>query len=205
VIIQVFAIAFLVSFIGSIPPGTINITGMQLSIQGHRRAAFYFVLGASITELIYAGITVRFQIYLSSKPEFTVFFDVISSLVLLSLGVVNLFAKNQTKKLVDKSNTLSAQNGFGRGVVLSLLNPLTIPFWLMVTAFLQNQSWVQLDETGYWVYILGIAAGTFLLLLSVNNIGVRFAHLASNSFLVYRLPGILFLLMGAVGLFNYFF
>jgi threonine/homoserine/homoserine lactone efflux protein len=205
VIVQVFGVAFLVSFIGSIPPGTINITGMQLSIQGHKRAALYFALGASITELIYAGITVRFQIYLSAKPEFTAFFDVISSLVLLSLGIVNLFAKNQTQKLVDNSNTVSAKNGFGRGVVLSLLNPLTIPFWLMVTAFLQNQSLVQLDDTGFWAYILGIAAGTFLLLLSVNKIGGRFAHLASNSFLVYRLPGIIFLLMGAFGLFNYFF
>ncbi len=203
--IQIFIVAFVVSFLGSIPPGTINITSMQLSIQGQRRAAFFFALGASITELAYAGITVRFQIYLSEKSAFIAYFALISSLAMLVLGVINLLAKNHTQEIVSKSKDLKGRNGFKRGVVLGVLNPLTIPFWLTVTAYLQSAGWIILYPSTLYIYALGIALGTFALLTTVNKLGSRFEQIASNSFVVYKIPGITFLLLGSYGIIKWFF
>ncbi len=100
---QVFIIAFVVSYLGSIPPGTINITSMQLSVQNHRRAAFFFALAASIAEFAYAGVTVRLQLFLSEKPFFTEYCQIITALAMLALGVANLLTKTNSQSLLSKT------------------------------------------------------------------------------------------------------
>lgn len=203
--LQVLVIAIIVSYLGSIPPGTINITSMQLSVQHHHRAAFYFALGASLTELIYAGITVRFQIFLSSRPGFTDNFQVITAIAMIVLGVINLFARTNTQLLIAKAGSLKGRSGFKRGVVLSILNPLTIPFWLTVTAYLQSNHWIQLNGMLFWWYLLGLASGTFGLLLTVNKLGAKFTSIAENNFLVHKVPGIIFISLGVYNLTSWYF
>lgn len=194
--IQVLIIAFVVSFVGSIPPGTINITSMQLSVLDHKRAALFFALAASLTELIYAGATVRFQMLLNSYPFFTENFQIITAAAMIVLGILNLFVKSKSSSFLSKADNLKGRNGFKRGVILSILNPLTIPFWLTVTAYLQSNHWISLDGIYFWWYVLGISTGTFSLLLLVNKIGNRFTHIADNDWLVHKLPGIIFIILG---------
>ncbi len=202
---QVFIIAFVVSYLGSIPPGTINITSMQLSVQNHRRAAFFFALAASITEFIYAGVTVRLQIFLSEKPFFTEYFQIITALAMLALGVANLLTKTNSQSLLSKTTTPKGRNGFKLGVILGVLNPLTIPFWLAVTAYLQNHRLISLSGVNFWLYLSGISIGTFALLLTVNRLGARFTNIADNQLLVHRLPGIIFILLGLYNFIDWLF
>jgi len=202
---QVFIIAFVVSYLGSIPPGTINITSMQLSVQNHRRAAFFFALAASITEFIYAGVTVRLQIFLSEKPFFTEYFQIITALAMLALGVANLLTKTNSQSLLSKTTTPKGRNGFKLGVILGVLNPLTIPFWLAVTAYLQNHRLISLSGVNFWLYLSGISIGTFALLLTVNRLGARFTNIADNQLLVHRLPGIIFILIGLYNFIDWLF
>ncbi|VXD18669.1 LysE family transporter [Marinoscillum sp. 108] len=202
---QVFIIAFVVSYLGSIPPGTINITSMQLSVQNHRRAAFFFALAASITEFIYAGVTVRLQLFLSEKPFFTEYFQIITALAMLALGVANLLTKTNSQSLLSKTTTPKGRNGFKLGVILGVLNPLTIPFWLAVTAYLQNHRLISLSGVNFWLYLSGISIGTFALLLTVNRLGARFTNIADNQLLVHRLPGIIFILLGLYNFIDWLF
>ncbi|RED98849.1 LysE family transporter [Marinoscillum furvescens] len=194
--LQVLTIGFVVSYLGSIPPGTINITSMQLSIQQQKRAAFFFALAAALTEFAYAGVTVRFQLFLSEKPLFTQYFQLITAAAMILLGFINLLTKKSENSILTRKLSLKGRNGFKRGVILGLLNPLTIPFWLTVTAYLQANGWISLQGSHFWLYLCGISTGTFCLLLTVNKLGARFAHIADNAFLVYRIPGIFFLLLG---------
>lgn len=193
--LQAFIVAFVVSFMGSIPPGSINITIMQLSISRQRRSAVFCALGASATEFIYAGLTVRFQVFISAHEEVYHVLKIITMLVLLALGVANLFAKASSKSYMLNTQNKGRQ-GFMRGVMLSLLNPLTIPFWLTVTIYLQSNGWIQLIEGNIWFYALGIAFGTLLLLMLVDILGSKFQSISDNRLLVHVLPGLTFLGMG---------
>src|SRR5690606_33928439 len=92
----VFVIAFLVSYLGSIPPGTINVTTMQLAVQNNRRAAVFFSLAAALVEFVYAGATVRFQLFLSENPVFTENFQIISAIAMILLGIANLVSKTSS-------------------------------------------------------------------------------------------------------------
>lgn len=202
--VQVLIIAFVVSYLGSIPPGTINITSMQLSVQGHRRAALFFALAASLTEFVYAGVTVRFSIFLSERPEFTQNFKVITAIAMLVLGIANLASKLNTHSFM-KNEDLKGRNGFKKGVLLGILNPLTIPFWLAVTAYLYNHQWINLVGRNFWFYLIGISTGTFCLLLTVNRLGAKFTAIADNQWIVHRVPGIAFIALGLYNLIEWWF
>lgn len=193
ILLTCFFIAMFFSFVGSIPPGTINITTMQYAVANRKTAALYFALAAALTEYLYAGIAVKFQIYLTENAAISANFQIISGLVLLILGVINLTRKQlPTTRPPQKEN----RNAFTKGVLISLANPLAIPFWLAVTFYLQRMGWVNLAGYNYLVYVAGISAGTFLLLLLVIQLGTKFSSIQHNRFVMYRLPGIIFVCMG---------
>ena len=132
---SLFFIGLFFSFIGSIPPGTINVSVLQLSIAGHFRTAMRFALAATIVEFIYASIAIHFQFAITSSEVIQANFHVISASVMLILGIINLWPVKSKSRLRESF----AASGFRRGLLISILNPLAIPFWIGVTAFLQYQ------------------------------------------------------------------
>ncbi|MEP1033995.1 LysE family transporter [Ekhidna sp.] len=192
-ILQTLIVAFIVSYIGSIPPGTINVSVMQLAILHKRRAAIFFALAASAVEFVYAGITVQFHIFLNNNDVIADYFRIITSLALIGLGLFNIFSKS-TSSSVKVDTKLTGRHGFARGLLLGFLNPMTIPFWLAITTYLENDQWVSVEGYGFWMYLIGLSTGTFCLLFTVNALGKRFVRIADNPFLVHKVPG--FLLFG---------
>lgn len=191
--IILFGVAFFFSFIGSIPPGSINITTLQYAIEKRLKGAYYFAAAAALTEYLYAAIAVRFQIYLTENASISQYFQIISGSVLILLGILNMF-KKPTESV--PTETGEKRNAFKKGVLLSLANPLAIPYWLMVTAYLQSMGWVTLTNQNFWLYVAGVSVGTFALLISVVHLGTRFTALQGNAFLIYRVPGLVFIAMG---------
>lgn len=193
--VQTFFLAFLVSYLGSIPPGTINISVMQLSILRKHRAAIFFSLAATLVEFCYAGMTVQFQLYLNTQTSIAVYFRVITALVLIVMGLWNMFSSVSPKE-VDIDAKLTGRYGFLRGLILGLLNPMTIPFWLAITTYLENDGLVDVSGLGFWIYLIGLSSGTFCLLLTVDALGKRFSQIADNKFMVHKVPGFVLLGLG---------
>jgi len=187
--LQTLIVAFVVSYVGSIPPGTINVSVMQLAIQKRRRAAVFFAFAASAVEFIYAGFTVQFHILLTNNAAFSGYFKIITSIALMVLGLWNIFSKSTSKSIIAHST--KGRHGFLRGMILGILNPMTIPFWLAITTYLENDNLVDVEGFGFWIYLIGLSAGTFCLLLTVNASGSRFTKIADNKFIVHKVPGIL--------------
>lgn len=194
-IIQTLLVAFIVSYIGSVPPGTINVSVMQLAILNKKRAAVFFAFAASIVEFVYAGITVQFHLLLSNNEVIADYFRIITSLALIGLGLVNLLSKS-TSTSIKVDTKVTGRHGFARGLILGVLNPMSIPFWLVITTYLENDGWVNVSGYGYWTYLVGLATGTLCLLLTVNASGRRFRKIADNPFLVHKVPGIILLGLG---------
>lgn len=194
-IIQTLIVAFVVSYVGSIPPGTINVSVMQLAMLKKRRAAIFFAFAASAVEFIYAGITVQFHIFLNNNQTISSYFQIITAIALIGLGLSNIFSKS-TSSSVKVDTKITGRHGFLRGLILGFLNPMTIPFWLAITTYLENDDWINVEGYGFWMYLIGLASGTFCLLLTVNASGRRFTRIADNQFLVHKVPGFLLLGLG---------
>ncbi len=192
---QTLIVAFIVSYVGSIPPGTINVSAMQLAVLHKRRAAIFMAFAASAVEFIYAGITVQFHIFLNNNEVIADYFRIITSIALIGLGLSNIFSKSTSSSVkVDTKQT--GRHGFARGLLLGFLNPMTIPFWLAITTYLENDQWINVNGYGFWIYLIGLSTGTFCLLLTVIALGKRFTAIADNHFLVHKVPGFLLLILG---------
>ncbi|UXX80934.1 LysE family translocator [Reichenbachiella carrageenanivorans] len=188
-----FVVAFVFSFIGSIPPGSINISTMQYAVAGRQKAAYTFAAAAAGTEYLYAAIAVRFQLLLIENALIAAYFHIVTGTVLILLGVINLLKK----PIIAKQGQVGEKrNAFRKGMLLSLTNPLSIPFWLMVTDYLQSMGWVALTHQNFWVYVAGVSVGTFSLLVIVVRLGAKFTTVQGNTFLIYRVPGLIFIGMG---------
>ncbi len=168
---------------------------MQLSLKKKAKSALSLALGAALIDTTYAGLAVQIQIYLAEQLEFTNYFYLIAALVLLTLGVISIFAKmpEPDMKPVD-----SEKAGFVKGVILGVLNPLAMPFWLGWTTYLQVNGWIDLAGMNYWSYILGVFLGELTLLFVIVRVGKRFTRVSNNRTIVNVIPGVFFIFLGLV-------
>ncbi len=194
-ILQVFLVAFIISYLGSIPPGMANVSVMQMAVNSHRRAAFFFSISATAVEFIYAALTVKFQIFLQESTQMESYFRLVTGIALMIVGVLSMRSRSQSANVKSKEFA-RGRDGFQKGIVLGLVNPMSIPFWLVVTAYLQNEGLVVLKDVGYWMYLIGISAGTFALLMTVLWLGKKFTRISDNQLLVHKLPGLFLIGLG---------
>jgi threonine/homoserine/homoserine lactone efflux protein len=201
-ILQNLFIAFVFSFIGSIPPGTLNLTVLQLGLERKLSIALRFAIAAALIEYPYAWLAVAFEKWITASPTILDNFKLITALVMTALGALALWSARKPTVFATKFQ----ESGFRRGIALSILNPLALPFWIAITAYLNVHGWINLS-TGSQLhsYLLGISLGAFALLMLV-------AYLARLVMTVYQpgsriklIPGFVLLALGLYAFIEYLF
>lgn len=200
--LQVFLMGFIFSFVGSIPPGTLNLCVLQLGLEGKINAAFRFALAVAIIEYPYTWIGVQFEYLISSTPWIVDNFQLIVAIVMTVLGIFNLIPARKSSGFARKFG----ESGFRRGIVLSILNPMAIPYWMAFTAYLKAQGWINLGTTGLLhSYVFGTAIGALALLSVLIVFARRVAPYVADSKWVKIIPGIVLLILGAYAWWKFFF
>jgi threonine/homoserine/homoserine lactone efflux protein len=195
-----FVTAFAFSFIGTIPPGTLTISIIQLGIEQRFSAAWRFSLAAGIVEYLYAWLAIEFEDLLTVAPLITENFQLITSIVMIGLGFVNLRSSNKSHTLVKGFN----KSGFRRGVLLAVLNPLALPFWLVITAYIKSQHWTDLSTYAeLHGYLFGVALGGFSVMISLTYLAGKIGNRFQDNFFLKKFPGFTLLLLGGYSLFQY--
>jgi threonine/homoserine/homoserine lactone efflux protein len=200
-ILQVFIIGLVASFIGSIPPGTLNIMVLQMGLENKIRTAMRFILAVALIEYPYAWIAVEFEYLITSSPVVQQNFKLLAAIVMLALGILALWSARKPSALTVKLQ----ESGFRKGLILSILNPQAIPWWIGMTAYLKVQGWIVLD-TGWRLhsYVLGTSLGVLLLLILLAFMAQKLATIIKHNRVVALLPGIILTLLGLVALYSYF-
>lgn len=199
-IVITFLIALFWSFIGSIPPATINLMVIQLGFENKIQTALRLAIGASIIEYFYAWIAVKFEGLIVSMPVIAENFQLLTAVVMLTLGALNLWFANKPSKLSEKFS----DSGFRRGVLLGILNPLAMPYWIGVTATLESQHWIDLS-TNFRLhsYLLGVLVGGLALLITVAYLAKGLIANFQQSVILKKIPGYAMLGLGIISLANY--
>ncbi len=197
----VFFLGFIFSFIGSIPPGTLNVSILQIALQRKVGIATRFALAVAIIEYPYAWIGVQFEYWITSSPMIIENFQLIVAVVMTSLGIFNLLPSRQPTGFAKKFN----ESGFRRGLILSVLNPMAIPYWMGFTAYLKAQGWISLSTTGLLhSYVLGTSVGALALLTLLIFYAQRLAPYAKDSKWIKIIPGLVLLALGLYAFIKYF-
>jgi threonine/homoserine/homoserine lactone efflux protein len=190
---QVFIAGAFFSFIGSIPPGTLNLAVLQLGMEHKIKTAMRFALAVTIIEYPYAWIAVVFEDWITSNPLIIENFQLITAVVMIAIGLLNIWSVRKPGEFSVRFN----ESGFRRGIILSILNPMAIPFWIGITAYLKAQGWIELSSSlMVHSYVLGTSVGVMILLTLFTFLARRLSVYVRNNRVVKLVPGITLLLLG---------
>ena len=150
-----------ISFLGSLPLGTLNVAAMQIGIQESIENAIWFSLGSLVVEMIYVRISligidwVRKQYKLMRIMEW------------ITLGIIVALAVGSFVAAVKTGAGSHAKNGFLEigihrfllGMLMCAINPVQIPFWFVWSTVLFTKNILEPKSKNYNLYILGIWPG----------------------------------------------
>lgn len=162
---QIYLAGMAISFLGSLPLGTLNITAMQIAIQETVRRALVFALGVAIIEILYVRLSLKGIDWILSNKKVFLVLEWITVFVFLALAISSFFAAR--KKEGRQTNILlnNKLNRFWLGVSMSAMNPVQLPFWFLWSSYLFSTGLLQSSSLQFNVYIAGIGTGTVIGLL----------------------------------------
>ena len=199
-IVQVFLAGFIFSFLGSIPPGTLNLAVLQLGIEHKIKTALRFSIAVAIIEYPYAWIAVVFEDWVTSSPVIVDNFQLITAIVMIVIGGFTLWSARKPSEFAVKFN----ESGFRRGIVLSILNPMAIPFWIGITAYLKAQGWIDLSSQALLhSYVLGTSVGVIILLVLFTFLAKQLSSYVKDNRYVKLVPGFTLLVLGLYAFVRY--
>lgn len=195
-----FFVAFIFSFIGTIPPGSLNIIILQLGFEQKINMALRFALAACLIEYFYAWIAVKFQSLIISSPLIVSNIELIAAVVMSGLGILSLLSAIKPTKFTERMNS----SGFRRGIVLSILNPLVLPFWVATTAYLNGMKWIELSTNArLHAYLVGVSLGSFALFVLFIYLAKRIVSEFHHESALQKIPGIILLALGLYAFIQY--
>jgi threonine/homoserine/homoserine lactone efflux protein len=149
----------LVSFLGSLPLGTMNVTVTQLSVSDGIRSGFLFAVGSMVVEVIIVRIALVTMKWLARQHRIFHLLEYVTTSVILFLAIASFIA---AYKMAGFATSLPVKSitPFWTGAFLSLTNPLHIPFWLGWSTVLMNKNILKSDPMEYNWYVTGIGLGT---------------------------------------------
>jgi len=176
-------LGIVLSFIGSIPFGTINVTVIETAILKGFRVAAWVVIGAAIIEFIQACVALLFSHFISQNPLTENILFWISIPIFIGLGIYYLRQKPSTRT-PEELHGYAGGRGFLKGVIVSSLNVLAIPYWIFYGAYLSSLGWIDLeDRSMILVFSSGVLIGTITILLVYARLGIyakaRFSKLTT--------------------------
>lgn len=159
--LRIFFTGMFISFLGTLPLGTLNVAAMQISVSDGIQPALYFSLGALLVEIIYVRISLVAMDWVQRQNRLFRWLEWFTVLIIVALAVSNFIAaaSPHAQKNVILSHTL---HRFWLGVAMSAINPAQIPFWFGWSTALFTKKILQPRNDHYNFYIAGIGLGTFL-------------------------------------------
>lgn len=149
-----------ISFLGTLPMGTLNISAMQISVTDGVRPALYFSIGALLVEVIYVRGTLVAMSWFRKRKKLLVAMEWATLFIILALAVSSFYTAINPS---IKSNPILSDtvHRFWLGAGLSAINPLQIPFWFGWSTVLTTKGLLIREKNHYVPYIAGIGLGTF--------------------------------------------
>jgi threonine/homoserine/homoserine lactone efflux protein len=169
-----FLTVCLISFLGSLHPGTVNLAVIQATLSQSRRAGLWLALGGSLPEIGYSGLAAGGLTLLPANLNLTHWLTYAAVPVLLGVGVASL--RHKSAVMTDET-VVSAPYPFWKGVALASINPQLLPFWSAVWLYLQSQMLVPVHgQSSVWAFASGTAVGAFGLLVAYVWLADRYRN-----------------------------
>jgi len=160
-------VGFLVSFIGSIPLGYLNIIGFEVYTKSGMNNLLLYLLGVITIEAIVIYCTLLFADRLSRSKKLMKFIDFFSIVFMLVLAYVFYSQSNADSSTESQLSSYINYSGYLIGIIFSSLNFMQVPFWLGWNVYVVNANYITLGKKLNLVYLAGTLIGSFSGILTV--------------------------------------
>jgi threonine/homoserine/homoserine lactone efflux protein len=159
-LLKILLTGLMVSFLGSLPLGTLNVAAMQISVSDGVTQAMLFSLGSLLVEIIYVRISLVAIDWIRKQEKILKILEWVTVLIVVALAVSSFYAAMHpsVKENVILSSSLP---NFILGAVMCAVNPVQIPFWFGWSTVLFTKKVLLPKTSHYNSYIVGIGIGTF--------------------------------------------
>ena len=197
-----FGIAFFFSFLGTVPPGSLNLTIIQLGLDHRINIAWRMAIAAALIEYPYAWLAIEFQELITRSPVIIRNFQLVTGIVMILLGVFQLGFSARPSAFARRFQ----ESGFRKGVLLGLLNPLAIPFWVAMTAYIKSRGWIDLSTNAeIHAYLLGVSLGTLTLFMLLAYLAKMVVSQFQTGTILRKFPGAVLIVLGVYAIAEYIF
>lgn len=188
-----FFLGVVLNMLGYIPPGNINLTVVQITITRGIRQALYFIGAFSAVEILFTFAVMRFVQWLSSEINLESAIDIVMVFMFGILGIITW----RSRKEMPKAD-YSKKDSIRYGMLLGVVNPMQIPYWLFVGTYLISHEWIDIGYLSLSVFSIGSGIGAALALYGF----ARFAQyiqekFALSSYIVNKSIALLFFALSA--------
>ncbi|HAH56123.1 MAG TPA: hypothetical protein DCM02_12785 [Flavobacterium sp.] len=160
-------VGFLVSFLGSLPLGYLNIVGVEIVSKWGINPLISYLFGVIVVEALVIYLSIIFSNTLAESKKIMKFIDFFAIFFLLLIAYLFYAYSNQSAEKHNYLEQYVHYSPFLIGMVLCGFNFLQIPFWLGWNLYLLNENYIVLSKKLQFYYLFGTISGTFFGMLSV--------------------------------------
>ncbi len=163
-----FLIGIVLNAMGYIPPGNINLTVAQLTINKGMRQALYFILSFSCVEVFFTFGMMRFARWISSdvnldsnisEVRLGTYVDAFMIMLFIVMGTLTWINRKKMPKTRAEDNR-SRKGSVFYGMLLGILNPVQIPFWLFFGNYVILHEWINTNYLSLVIFSIGSGLGS---------------------------------------------
>lgn len=165
----------LVSFLGSLPLGTLNIAAMQIAIAESVKNAILFSLGSLTAEMVYVRLSLVAMDWVRKQEKIFTLLEWLTLFIITALAISSFYAAfhpSHSRNVILNNRMPS----YLLGLAMSAVNPVQIPFWFGWSTVLFTKRILKPENAHYNVYIFGIGLGT----LAGNSVFIFGGRLIAN-------------------------
>ncbi len=157
------------SFVFSLPPGIINLSVLDATVRKHLKSGIILAAAACVIEFIQSFIGAKFSTWFFENPTVSLVIKIAIIPVFLGLAIKYLIksyhAFKRKRAGIAEEVTKKRIGSFGKGLLVGLLNPIAIPFFLVLAAKTAEEGLLLNTWPSIFIYVAGTTVGTFLAFL----------------------------------------
>ncbi|MEM6686563.1 MAG: LysE family transporter [Bacteroidota bacterium] len=194
-----FTIGILVTFVGALPLGTVNISVINTTLKVDMRNAMKIAFAAGIAEILLSFYALHSSMMIAEFIEMNSWIQVTIAIILFVAGGFLFFKKQKTT--AEKKFKMPK---YVTGLLLGLLNPPVLAYWLFMISYLnKNDFHLNMNSSIaiLIVFFLGVYLGKLATLYGYSRFSVFLKNKVQNiAVMINRVIGVLLLVIGCVQL-----
>ena len=161
-ILKYILIFFFASFVGSVPPGLVNLSVAKVVLKKDLKNAYITAIGACLALFFQAMIGILMAKFIIKQTSVQANMLKIGVIIFGFLSVYFLVVAIKNKPLKNTPSKKESRKSFAKGFFISAINVLPIPYYIIISSQLQTDMRAFYSWPLIFLFSFVVACATFL-------------------------------------------